>query len=231
MAAIVLAALAAAHAVVVDVRAAGSAVVGGKNENGVFSKPFLFEERAHGADVVVDVGDHAEKVGHVDALFGVGLGGFLRRMHRAVRGVGAEINEERLVAVLHLGDEALSIIKKHIGAKTLDRHGFAVVKIGAIKVGVVPKIGRLPHAATTVAQHFLKAAILRAVRIVVAQVPFAKHAGVVTAIAENPADGHLVMAQHRPAHDRVPHTGAIGPASSDQRRPRRRTRRRHVVIR
>ena len=65
-------------------------------------------------------------------------------------------------------------------------------------------------------QHLLKTAILRAVRIVVAQVPFTEHAGVIAAIAENLADGHLVMAQHGTAHDRVPHAGAIGPAAGER---------------
>ena len=63
------------------------------------------------------------------------------------------------------------------------------------------------------------------------QVPFAKHAGVITAITQNPADGHLVVAQHRAAHDGVPHACAIGPVAGNQRRARRRTGRRHVVVR
>ena len=104
------------------------------------------------------------------------------------------------------------------------------MKIGAIKVGVIPEIWRLAHAAAAVPQYFLKAAILRAVRIVVAQVPFTEHAGMVAAIAKNFADGHLIMAQHGTAHDRVPHAGAIGPAAGDQCRPRRRTGWRHVII-
>ena len=45
---------------------------------------------------------------------------------------------------------------------------FAVVKVGTIKVGVIPKVRRLPYTTSTVAQHFLKTAILRTIRIVVA---------------------------------------------------------------
>ena len=152
-------------------------------------------------------------------------------MHGAVRRVGTEVHEERFFAVFHLGDEALGIIKKDISAKALRRHGFAVVKIGTIKVGVIPEIRRLAHAAATVSKHLLKAAILRAIRIVVAQVPFTEHTGMITAIAKNFADGHLIMAQHGTTHDRMPYAGAISPAAGDQCRPRRRTGRSHVVIR
>ena len=150
MAAIVFAAFLAAHTVVVHARAGGGAVVGGENENGVLGQPFLFEEPPHGTDVVIDVGDHAVEVGEVHILILIRLAGSLRRVHGAVRRVGAEVHEERLLAVFHLGDKALGIIKKDIGAKALRRHGFAVVKIGAIKVGVVPEIRRLAHAAAAV---------------------------------------------------------------------------------
>ena len=231
MAAIVLATFLAAHAVVVHARTGGGAVVRGENENGVVGQPFFFKEPPHGADIVVDVGDHAVEVGEVHILVLIGFAGSLRRVHGAVRRVGAEVYEEWFFAVFYLCDEALGIIKKDISAKALGRHGFAVVKIGAIKVGVIPEIRRLAHAAATVPKHLLKAAILRAIRIVVTQVPFTEHAGMIAAIAKNFADGHLVMAQHGTAHDRVPHAGAIGPAAGDQCRPRRRTGRSHVVIR
>ena len=230
MATIILATFFSTHAVVVNVRATGGAVVGGENENGVVGQAFLLEKRAHRTDVVINVGNHAKKVGNVHTLLHVRRAGFHRRMHRAVRGVGAEVNEERLIIVLDLLDEPLGVVEKHIGAKALHRHGFAVVKIGAVEVGVVPVVGRLPHAATAMAQHFLKTAILRAVRIIVTQMPLAEHGCVIAAIGENPADGHLVVAQHRAAHDGVPHACAIGPVAGNQRRARRRTGRRHVVV-
>mgnify|MGYP003313476431 CR=1 FL=1 len=85
--------------------------------------------------------------------------------------------------------------------------------------------------APAVPQHFLKSAILRAVRVIVAQVPIAIHACVIPAIAVDFTNSHLVMAQHRPSHNRVPNPGAIGPAPGDQSRSRWRTRRRHVIIR
>ena len=150
MAAVVLAAFLAAHAVVVHARAGGGAVVRGENENGVVGQSFFFEEPPHGTDIIVDVGDHAVEVGEVHTLVQIRFTGSLRRVHGAVRRVGAKVYEEWFFAVFHLGDEALGIIKKDIGAKALRRHGFAVMKIGAIKVGVVPEIRRLAHTAAAV---------------------------------------------------------------------------------
>ena len=79
-------------------------------------------------------------------------------------------------------------------------------------------------------QHFLKAAVLRAIRKIIAQVPLAEHGGAIAAIAHNLANGYLIIAQHRASHDGVQHASAIGPMPSDQSRPSRRTRRRHMVI-
>ena len=125
-------------------RAGGGAVVRGENENGVFGQSFFFEELPHGTDIIVDVGDHAVEVGEVHTLVLIRFAGSLRRVHGAVRRVGAEVYEEWFFAVFHLGDEALGVIKKDIGAKALRRHGFAVMKIGAIKVGVIPESGVWP---------------------------------------------------------------------------------------
>ena len=60
--------------------------------------------------------------------------------------------------------------------------------------------------------------------------PLAEHRRVITAIGHDLPDGHLIIAQHRASHDRMPHAGAIGPVAGNQSRARRRTGRRHVVV-
>ena len=64
-------------------------------------------------------------------------------------------------------------------------------------------------------QHFLKAAVLRAIRKIIAQMPLAEHGGSIAAIAHNLPNGYLIIAQHRTSHDGVPHAGAIGPMPGD----------------
>ena len=63
--------------------------------------------------------------------------------------------------------------------------GRPVVPVAAIKVSVIPVIGRLTDAAAAVPHDFAIAAIFRAIGIIVAQVPFAKHAGRVAGIGKN----------------------------------------------
>ena len=127
MSTIILAPFTATHAAIVHVRTTGSAIVSGKNEDGILSEPFLFQERPHRTDVVVDVGNHPEKVGHTLALLGVRRAGFHRRMHRPMRRVGTQVNKEWLFVILNSANEALRVIKKHIRAKTLHWHRFAIV--------------------------------------------------------------------------------------------------------
>ena len=77
---------------------------------------------------------------------------------------------------------------------------------------------------------FRKATVLWAIGIVVAQVPFPKHAGFITGVGEHAANGNFILTQHRTAHDRVPDTGAIRPVTGQQCTTCRRTRRRHVIV-
>ena len=60
---VVFATFLAAHVGVEDLGAGGSAVVGGKNEDGIVGEPFMVEKCAHFADVVIDIGDHTVEVG------------------------------------------------------------------------------------------------------------------------------------------------------------------------
>ena len=136
-------------------------------------------------------------------------------------GVGAEIDEERLVVVLHLVDEAGGVVEENIGAESLGGGGLAVVEIGAVEIGVVPIVRRLADAAAAVAQDLLEAAVFRAIGVIVAKVPLAEHASVVAGIAENRSQRDFVGAQHGTAHDGVPDARAIGPMSGQKRGSRR----------
>jgi len=59
----------------------------------------------------------------------------------------------------------------------------------AVKVGIVPEVRGLADSATAVPVDLGKAAILRAVWVVIAKVPFAEHAGLVAVVFEELADG------------------------------------------
>ena len=67
------------------------------------------------------------------------------------------------------------------------------MKVGIVEVSVVPVVGRFGDGATPMAKHLLEASIFRAVRIVVAQVPLAKHAGGVAGLLKDLAQGDCVL--------------------------------------
>ena len=67
----------------------------------VFSvKPFLVQKRTQLADVVVDVGDHAEEIRQPNFLVLVRLAELFGRVHRAVRGVGGDVGQKRFARFL-----------------------------------------------------------------------------------------------------------------------------------
>ena len=85
--------------------------------------------------------------------------------------------------------------KKDIGAEAFGGDDFAVVKVGAIEIGVVPDVGGLADSAAAVSVNFGEATVLGAVGVVVAEVPFAEHAGGVFFL-EVLGEGDFVFAEH-----------------------------------
>ena len=154
----------------------------------------------------------------------------MRSVKRAVRRVERDVGEEGFFGGGLLADEAVRLGEKHVGAKTLGGDDAAVVKITAVEVGVVPEIGRLADPAAAVIVDLGETAVLRAVGVVVAEVPLAEQAGGVAVGFEQLADGDLVFAQHGAAVDGVPHAGAVGPVTGEQGGARRRARGSNVIV-
>ena len=79
--------------------------------------------------------------------------------------------------------------------KTNDIIGvLTVMKIGTVKVCVVPNVRCLADTATAMPVNLGEAAIFGTVGIVVAEVPFSKHAGFIAGVGEHLADGDFVLA-------------------------------------
>ena len=77
--------------------------------------------------------------------------------------------------------------------------GLAVVEVGVVKVIVAPEIGCLSDPAAAVCDYGLKAAVKRSVRVVVAQMPLAEHAGAIAGVGKDIGHGHFGPAQDRSA--------------------------------
>ena len=114
-------------------------------------------------------------------------------MHWAVRCIGGYVGEEWFAGFFLGLDEAGGVVKKDIGAESFDGCGFTVVPVRAIEVGVVPVVRCLADAATSVAQDFGEAAVFGSVWIVIAEVPFAEHAGGVAGVFEDFPDGDFIF--------------------------------------
>ena len=227
MSAVVLGALAASHPGVKAIPTAGfrrlcvpagrRAVVGHEDQYGVFFQARLLESTHQLAEIFVDVGDHAvelrHRVGH--ALVGIRLGIFFVDQVRPVRRVGGKVNEERPILVLV--DELQGVVEPDVGAVAGNLLGLAVAEVDVVEVVVTPVVGPLTDAAPAVAEDVVETLVLRAVRVVIAQVPFAEHAGAVAGRLEHLGHRDFVGAHQRAAHDRVPHAGASGVAARHQR--------------
>ena len=122
------------------------------------------------------------------------------------------------------------MLKENVGAEALGGNDLAIVEVGTVEVGVVPDVGSLTHAAAAVAVDFFKAAVFGAVRVVVAEVPFAEHCRwrsrsekccprvtSFSRIIERPMNG-------------VPDAGAVGPVAAEKRGTGRRAGRSNVVV-
>ena len=101
-----------------------------------------------------------------------------------MRSVGGDISQERFFRRGGIANETIGLFKEHVAAKAFGSHNFAVVKVSAVKISVVPHVGGLADAAAAVTVDFGVAAVFGAIWVVVAQVPFTKHARLITGIFE-----------------------------------------------
>src|SRR5210317_2249894 len=94
-------------------------------------------------------------------------------MVRTMRGVGREIKQKRLRAILF--DETHALTEPDVSTVALEFLEFPVPFVGVIEVVVAPVIRGLTNPAATMPHDVLKAPVLRTMRCVVAEVPFADH--------------------------------------------------------
>ena len=178
--------LAPFHSGIVDFHPFGAAVVAGKvNDQGIVLDAPLLELREQVAKVSIDVFQHPKKLGclFVDAGFAqIVLIVFLRHHMRTVCGVERDVGEERLfrpAPAIHPLDR---LREKQVGAVTRGFLKLAVMPECRIDVRVAGCVATgagvyLPDAATAVDIDFVKAAVLRAIGFLVAEMPFAENAG------------------------------------------------------
>ena len=168
------------------------------------------------SEVLVDVGDHAVEPRPVLVRNGVPVHLHVAGLHveRAVRGVGGDVAEERLLAMLL--DEAQPLAEEHVGAVAGEAFRLAVHVVGVVEVVVPPRVAGVSDAAAGVVDRPLEPALVGAERLAVAQVPLAEVAGAVAGVAQRVRQRPLVLPQQRTAADGVPDAGAVAVVAGQQ---------------
>ena len=71
-------------------------IICGKNKNGIFIDPKVFEQIPRLAHIFIDIGNHPIKCLNGRALSLVQIHVFLRTMERPMRGIGGDVSQEWL---------------------------------------------------------------------------------------------------------------------------------------
>ena len=194
----------AAHAGVEVIGAHGAAVVGEKHEDRVVELVRRAQECIEASHVLVDVRTHGEIADQCVASWllevfddaGVCLHGLADRRavllgheQGPVRRVERKVGEKRSIARFAF-DPFRRFAKEDVGAIALVFLPLAVVHVGVVEIIVFPEIGCGANVRRGEPQRFVETPVLRAERIVVAEMPLAKNAG--------PVSGGSKHIGHRP---------------------------------
>src|SRR5262249_28170196 len=100
----------------------------------------------------------------------------------AVRRVSAQEAEEGRLGIRC--NEGKRLFEEDVGAIALELRGHAIREIGVVEIVIAPPVGCLAETSTAVDDACLKSAILWAIGIAIAEVPFAEDAGAPTRFAQ-----------------------------------------------
>ena len=179
--------------------------------------PSVVEQVHELGQVVVDIGDHAVELGDGNLRVSfIGRGVLLRAEVWAVRGVGRDVSEERLVSVGL--NEFHALIEPDIGTEPFEPLMLSARDVGVVKVVVAPIVGRLTNATSLMIDTELEAPVFWSIRVAVAQMPLTEHAGRVAILAEYIGHGDFTAAQHAASLNRVPDPDAIRIATGHRAR-------------
>ena len=159
--------------------------------------------------IVIYIGNHPIEIGALrwqslpTIHLAVGIGNAKRPMRRVRR----HITEKWTLSVAF--NKRHRLLKPDIGAVAIIRLFRAVSKVGIVKIVVTPVIRRLTDTAAAVVEGFFKPSVVRPERIIIAEVPFAEHAGFIAVAPENIRHRDFIAAEERAAADGMPHAGGV----------------------
>ena len=111
-------------------------------------------------------------------------------------------------SVFVLFNESNAFTKPDISAVACKFFEFSVSFVGVIEIVITPKIWRLSDSTSAVIDGSIETPVMRAARVVVPQVPFAKHSRCVASTFQYVRNRDFLRMQERATGDRMPHSSA-----------------------
>ena len=184
-----------------------AAIIGHKDKNGVVGDSQFIKVRIKPTEVVVDVGDHSKEtltvVGMPLTPVAVVIGSI--NVIRRMRCVRSDETDEGLVLVTI--NEAHALPEPDIRAVAVELAWLAVDHVGIVKVIILPPVRHLADSASAMRNDLLEAPVLGAIRVVVAQMPFAEETGGVAVFGKHVGNGHFIATKERTPAYGMPHPG------------------------
>ena len=150
---------------------------------------------------------------------------------RPVRRGGRQIAEEALARLRFPAHPPHGLAEEHVGRVAGESAPPAVVPVGVVEVIVVPEIRRGADVRRRIPERLVKAPVLRAIGIIVAQMPFAEDAGRVAGGGEQVGHRRQVAAEQRASAGDVHRAVAQAIHARHELAARGRTHRRDMEVR
>ena len=129
-------------------------------------------------------------------------------------GHGSRCSGKRLASVV--GDELYSLIKPDIGAAPPELARFTAHEVGVVEIAVPPEFGGLRNPSAAVHDRTLEPAIVRTVRVRIAQMPLPKYPRRVAGLGERVGERPFVLAQERSPANCVLHPSKVRVVADQQ---------------
>ncbi len=172
--AVVLTPFGTSHSGIEDTRRICGSVIRAIDDDGVFGQATVLQHGAQLANALVKMHQCREQ-GGLRLVFTHG-GVLLGRIERTVADIGRDIAEEWFPRCFALLDETRRIVEPDIGAESFVPGLLAIMPIPVVEVIVTPRIGDRCYRAVAMNHRFMKPSVDGAVRVEIAQVPFAEDA-------------------------------------------------------
>ena len=163
--------------------------------------------------VVINIGNHTKEIGIIYFISLIRFSPLWIHPVGAMRSISGDIQKEWFFLVF--GDESHTFPKPHIRAIAIKFFKSSLPAsgtdpfVGIIKIIISPVVRCLSNSTATMPYGILETTVLRPMRGIISQMPFASHAGLVAIFSKEVGQGFFGWVHHCP-----PGTGSISTGHS-----------------